>query len=1031
MQMQLPKGKSVKKWLISPLQRRGWHLGSLALLLGLGWSQAAYAEGSRDLTDNVGYRPFLEYRGDVYQFTVNLERRSVIRVYAAAGETLTLGSSAAGIGQGTITYIRPDGTEGTCGNQGRIPNRQAEVTGTGYVPCAIEVLPGQEGIWNVEFVSPNPTGGDESDPGKPGTSQGFILARANWNPQTVFDNFVTAWDVTVVDPAGSPILGRVYTNYLSLNLGANRPGERVLESEAFILTDQGFLYRVDLNGLDPFGFIFFANSEGFTDLAGNPLYRSVRFEELRQNLVTFSPPNRLDDPAQNNITYKIFFNPPSPDLPEEAPVVDPVSGVLSTTWLRTTSPPPIPLTSNFQFIGIEGTPGQAGPTLGGNFVFDANARGNYVITIDVNRNDVFGDENDRVLRGQADAGRNTIFWDGLDGSDPPQPVQAGEIPYSSKLSFFIGDVHFPFLDPENDEQGLIIERVDPNNPTVVENNIVYYDDSKLNLVPPPGATNPISALDGVVVPRGSGFTSNFGNENGIDTWTSLATPISLTGGIVIRRADLLITKTDEPDPVVAGNPLSYILNVTSNLPPQGETYTNVTGVPVTDTVPPDVTDVTWTCTIPEDQGACRPTSGTGNEIALEVDLNVGATAIITINGNVSPIAGGTLDNVATVARPPDVTDPNPDNNTTTQTTTVTPSAVQPVGVKSVRLFNDADNSGSLTLGDTVEYTITYKNNSSIPAADFVVRDEIDSRYLNFVTGSYVFEQATGTNTTVTANPNYNGTTDPILNTPGTLGAGGQVVFRYQAVVTAPADTVIVNQGVATFTSNGVTLTSLTDAIAPPGSIPQNTPDNQPFNEEDPGNVQPNPTDDDPTLIRVVGITGDANLRLVKRITNITRGGVPLAGIDFASFTNDPSENDTAPGWSQLPGGAPVGVFNVGQETTLQSGDEVEYTVYFLSDGSQNAQAIKVCDAIPAGTVYSPGSISVTLPSAGLSNQAQTDVAGDDRGAFVPSLNVSPPFSAPPCPDANNSTGAVFVDLGDIPSAVPNNVGFVRFRVRIE
>jgi uncharacterized repeat protein (TIGR01451 family) len=54
------------------------------------------------------------------------------------------------------------------------------------------------------------------------------------------------------------------------------------------------------------------------------------------------------------------------------------------------------------------------------------------------------------------------------------------------------------------------------------------------------------------------------------------------------------------------------------------------------------------------------------------------------------------------------------------------------------------------------------------------------------------------------------------------------------------------------------------------------------------------------------------------------------------------------GWSQLPGGL-LGVINLESETPLQSGDEVEYTIYFLSDGSQEVNNARLCDPIPSGT----------------------------------------------------------------------------------
>jgi uncharacterized repeat protein (TIGR01451 family)/fimbrial isopeptide formation D2 family protein len=355
----------------------------------------------------------------------------------------------------------------------------------------------------------------------------------------------------------------------------------------------------------------------------------------------------------------------------------------------------------------------------------------------------------------------------------------------------------------------------------------------------------------------------------------------------------------------------------------------------------------------------------------------------------------------------------------------TPNPVQPFGTKSARIFTDTDQSGSVTAGDIIEYTVTYTNQQpDTNVIDFLATDSLDRNNLSFVPGSYSLT-ATGAQTTITPNPNFNGTTNTNLNTAGTLGrGGGQVVIKYQAQITAPPGTQISNQAEAT--SNGGTVAlSRTDAIQGLGGLPQLGDDgtNQ-------GNL-PDTTDDDATLI-TVSASGPARLRLVKRITTVTRGGVPITGFNFSSFVDDPNDdNDTAAGWSQLPTNAPVGAVTLGSQATLQSGDEVEYTVYFLSDGSQTSQNIKFCDPIPTGTTFiadSFGSGRGILLNRGGTQTPQTNDADTDSGAFFSPLTA---VTAPPCSDSNNPNGSVFLQMGDIPNTAPTNVGFVRFRVRID
>lgn len=1011
----------------TPLSRWSRLCGSLALAICAisAASKVAYAEGSRELTDNPGARPFLEYRNDPFLGTP-IPRRTRIRVYANAGETIYLGSSAVGVGVGEIRYRPPNSTTFTsCGaGIGKIVNRAQELAGpaplnpAGYTPCIItptQTAAAGAGIWEIDFISPNPNAiGNTDNPDPIVTPQ----QQENWTQPNL--GVVTAWDVTVAN-GNTAIPGRAYANYLSLNLGDNG---RSLQSEAIILTDEGYLYRIDLNRLDPFGFIFFANNKGFTaSPTAGPIYRSVVL--AGSNVYNPDQPDFGTD-----VTYKIFFNRPSPTLPLEAPI-SPASG--GRTWLLTPAVAP-PTPTDFTFTGTEGTSGQAGTTdpLGGIFSFNTPAQGSYRIVLDLNGDEKFGNANDRVLVGVAESGFNTVPWDGLDANGAN--VSANEIPYGAQIVLSAGEIHFPFLDPESNPNGLIIERLnEPATATLPTPNPfeVYYNDAPLlqelrnnpqfapQLV---GAPTPVNALGGVSSNNGAhAFTSRFGDDIGIDTWTYYpSTVTALQTGITISAADLQIQKTLATNPVVAGSPITYTITVTNNGP------SNVTGATVTDTVPAQITGVTWTCAITTGTGSCGQASGTGNAINTTVNLNSGAVATYTVTGAISPTTpSGELTNTATVTRPRDVTDPNPDNNTSTNTTTIQPNPVTPTGIKSVRLSNDADANGSVTTGDTVEYTITYFNGAPTPVTNLLVTDRIDTSKLRFVPGSYSFT-ASGAGTTVTGNPNFNGTTDQNLTNPTSLGNlggnGSQVVIKFQAVITAPAGTQILNQATATSTGGTVDL-SVSDAVQNEGDLPQVIDDGN-----NQGNL-PNPADDEPTVVNVGGNAGNPRLRLVKRITSISRGGVPLSGVNFASFVDDPTDdNDNAAGWSQL---SPVGVSQLASETSLQSGDEVEYTIYYLSDGTAPANNVRFCDPVPPATTFIPDSFGV---GAGISvNQSgtvapRTNVLDADEGTFFSPLTPLPAGNA--CPSQTNSDGAAIVNLGNVSNQSGSNFGFVRFRVKV-
>jgi uncharacterized repeat protein (TIGR01451 family) len=124
-------------------------------------------------------------------------------------------------------------------------------------------------------------------------------------------------------------------------------------------------------------------------------------------------------------------------------------------------------------------------------------------------------------------------------------------------------------------------------------------------------------------------------------------------------ADLAITKSDSADPVKEGAVLTYTITVT-NLGPG-----TASGVTVTDELDSHV-----------DFGSAASTQGTCDVRGKTVTCDVGTLGAspnaqsATITVNVTPKRAGQLSNTATVAVGSGDTDPNPANNSATQTTTV-------------------------------------------------------------------------------------------------------------------------------------------------------------------------------------------------------------------------------------------------------------------------------------------------------------------------------------------------------------------------
>jgi uncharacterized repeat protein (TIGR01451 family) len=692
------RGNSSRKLPYPQKLKRAYIVSSFLLLLSAwaGTVQPVRAEGSKELTSNGGNRAFLLYHSNANSRPTigSIPLRTTIKVYVNAGETINLGSSAAGIASGVINYRSPTGTAGSCpapgaGNIGKILNRTQELAGPlpssgGYNPCIItsaQTLVAGSGIWEIDFVSPNPAV-DNNPTG--------LSANANWTQATNV-GWVAAWDITVRDSSGTAIPGRVYSNSLALRMP---PGGASFSPLLRVVTRDGYQYLVNPRNLDPFTFVFFSNNNGFkSSVTDAPLYRSVLFPGGTglESGVSVHNPNAAD--IGNNVTNKVFFNAPNIDLPSSA------TSASGTTWLIENPIPPTP--TNFQFTGIEGTVGQAGTSpLGGNLSFDSNVTGRFLITLDLNRDGIYGNSNDRILSGLASPGSNSIYWDGKDATGVV--VAAGLIPYGSRIQLYAGEIHFPLLDAEGNPGGITIQRLNNPVPPTTPNPDpygVYFDNVQVG-----GA----SAINGVNSSGGvNPWTSSFGDNKGIDTWTYYPSQsLELVNGVTIRQADLAITKTDNRTTIPAGSQTTYTITVTNNGP------SNITGAQVIDTILATLTNVTWTCAITTGTGACGAASGSGNSINTTVDLNNGAVATYTVTAIVSPTALGTLANTAQVLRSNDVTDPTDPNktgagnNSATDTTTITAPTTHDI---SGTLYQDSNGDNDFDSGEpTLPINITVR-----------------------------------------------------------------------------------------------------------------------------------------------------------------------------------------------------------------------------------------------------------------------------------------------------------------------------------
>ena len=704
-----------------------------AALLALALLAAApvRADGSRDLTNSGGARPYLE-AGAFADNTTGIARDHRIYVWAQPGETILVASSAFAVGAGDVELTRPDGSvarlrqtpacwdasaSGTArALRGRIADVAQEVAGPrgstnsqagGYDACEFAVPAGQGGVWRVHFTAPQATAGNPTP----------RSARAAWTQPTT-THTVSAWDVTVRGGAGANVPGRVWARFLPINMGnyAVQSGQPAgMSSTLYAVTRDGYRWTVDHNGMVPFGAIIIANRRGILDSATRQKqYTSVSRDDLTgpSPAFTFKRPDEFDTAAET--MHKLFFLPPAADLPETAPVW--FQGATRTDWVLNPNPRIGGSVVDYRFVGADGVEGQVDPDRGGTFEFLTDSEGAYTIRIDRDDDGTF--ETD-LLAGLADEGANAVAWDGTDADG--DPVASGLYAFEVGLVPRRGEIHFPYFDAEQNLDGIKVTRT--NGPGAPDR-VVYWDDTRIG-----GTANAVTGADSQNGahrwgdPNTNNPGNDFGNEVGIDTW-AYVDYAEVFDETTVRAAetDLGVDVRRLTDPVGSGGAVTYELVVANNGPdaaPLGR---------LTDAFPPALTGVTWACAVTTDapgetQNRCDAAAGTASasgtgDVDQAVALNPGAVLTFTVQATHDG-SGGAVTNEARV-RAGDAGDPVPANDVDADTFTPAGTADLSVTVAA----SDPTPPG----GSTQTYTVTLANDGPDDAAGIVVGGELSGDF---------------------------------------------------------------------------------------------------------------------------------------------------------------------------------------------------------------------------------------------------------------------------------------------------------------
>ncbi|GAF70039.1 unnamed protein product, partial [marine sediment metagenome] len=225
-------------------------------------------------------------------------------------------------------------------------------------------------------------------------------------------------------------------------------------------------------------------------------------------------------------------------------------------------------------------------------------------------------------------------------------------------------------------------------------------------VKPDAVTDPVTAQK--IIHNDAWVVSDIFDPDNGDNLASEDTTVNR-----LPEADLQITKTDNPDPVVAGQELFYEITVINNAD-----YTTASGVVVTDTLPAEVTYIA-------DTASCTYTPGPPDKLVCTLDdIAPGASRSFQIKtavaaNAVAATSNGTIvtTNTAEVTMTNGLADTIPANNTVAEGTFIEDSA-------DLSVVNVSKPDTHVYAGQPFTYTIIVENLGPSYARNVAITDTV-------------------------------------------------------------------------------------------------------------------------------------------------------------------------------------------------------------------------------------------------------------------------------------------------------------------
>ncbi|MGN6510676.1 MAG: gliding motility-associated C-terminal domain-containing protein [Chitinophaga sp.] len=277
-----------------------------------------------------------------------------------------------------------------------------------------------------------------------------------------------------------------------------------------------------------------------------------------------------------------------------------------------------------------------------------------------------------------------------------------------------------------------------------------------------------TATAGVAVNTAAATVFNLTDNNLANNSSSINTLIGAATGLRIRKSG--------PRSAAAGNTITYNVVVANNGPSDAD------NVSITDVVPVQVENTSWSVSVEGGASVTGPLSGAGNNVSTTADIpsGAGSSIVITINGTIDHDFEGDILNIAQAAGAggPPVMD------------SVTTTVIRETGLR-------IGKAGPLTVtaGGKITYGIVVTNNGPAYARNVTITDTLDRRIENAAWTSSVVNGAAVTAGNTGAGNLLNATVDiPAANAAavyfvisGTISPSAADTIRNTATA-APADT---------------------------------------------------------------------------------------------------------------------------------------------------------------------------------------------------------------------------------------------------